>query len=140
VVDDGTIAARLGIKLERMKQIVRLTRFSKKAQDILIEEGWPETVLRPLHQALEVMALDEQAQVEALHELGRRAGAKETPLSNTMVADYVRELQRGQQTSERNWVQSQLRQLNDATFESSLRQGGICRNRSEKFYERRYKI
>jgi RNA polymerase-interacting CarD/CdnL/TRCF family regulator len=32
-----------------------------------------------------------------------------------MVADYVRELQRGQQTSERNWIQSQLRQLNDAT-------------------------
>jgi hypothetical protein len=62
------------------------------------------------------MALDEQTQVEALHELGRRAIAKETSLTNGMVADYVRELRRDQnEAGERTWVQSQLRQLNDAT-------------------------
>jgi len=115
-VDEGTIAARLGVKPERMAQIFRLTRFARAAQDIIIEEGWPETVLRPLHQALTSLKLDDQAQVEALHELARRAALKEAVLTNIMVADYVRELQRGQpQQKGQSWVQAQLRQLNDAT-------------------------
>jgi ParB/RepB/Spo0J family partition protein len=115
-VDESAIAARLGVKPERMAQIFRLTRFARPAQDIVIEEGWPETVLRPLHQALASLKLDDQAQVEALHELARRAALKEAVLTNAMVAEYVRELQRGQiQHSGQSWVQAQLRQLNDAT-------------------------
>jgi ParB/RepB/Spo0J family partition protein len=116
VVDDATIAARLGVKPERMAQIFRLTRFARAAQDTIIEEGWPETVLRPLHQALASLQLDEQAQVEVLHELARRAALKESALTNTMVAEYVRELQRGQaQRAGHSWVQTQIRQLTDAT-------------------------
>lgn len=112
--DDATLAARLGVKPERMAQIFRLTRFGRSAQDVIIEEGWPETVLRPLHQALGTLQLTEQMQVEALRELASRAAAKENSLTNTMVAEYVRERQRGQ-TAERSWVQAQLRQLNDAS-------------------------
>ena len=115
-VDDAAIAARLGVKPERMAQILRLTRFGRRAQDIVIEEGWPEKVLRPLHQVLGQLALDEPAQIEALHELQRRAALKDTPLTNAMVGEFVRELQRGQQSEPgRTWVQSQLRQLTDAT-------------------------
>lgn len=113
-LDDTALAARLGVKPERMAQIFRLTRFGRTAQDVIIEEGWPETVLRPLHQALGTLQLSEQTQVEALHELARRAAVKENSLTNAMVADYVRERQRGQAT-ERSWVQAQLRQLNDAS-------------------------
>lgn len=99
-----------------MAQIFRLTRFARAAQDIIIEEGWPETVLRPLHQALAPLQLSEQAQVEALHELARRPALKDTPLTNSMVAEYVRELQQGKAEQEqRAWVQAQLRQLNDAS-------------------------
>lgn len=114
--DEAAIAARLGVKPERMAQIFRLTRFARPAQDIIIEESWPETVLRPFHQALTSLKLDDQAQVEALHELARRAALKESVLTNTMVAEYVHELQRGQiQRGGQSWVQAQLRQLNDAT-------------------------
>jgi ParB/RepB/Spo0J family partition protein len=114
--DDAAIAARLGVKPDRMAQILRLTRFSRRAQDIIIEEGWPEKVLRPLHQVLGQLLIDEAAQIEALHELARRAALKDTPLSNAMVAEYVREWQRGQQAEPgRTWVQAQLRQLTDAT-------------------------
>lgn len=113
--DETAIAARLGVKLERMRQVARLTRFDREAQDIIIEEGWPETVLRPFHQALADLQLDALSQVEALRELARRAAAKENTLTNTMVADYVRELQRGKaNAAQRTWVQAQLRQLNDA--------------------------
>ena len=115
-LDDAAIAARLGMKPERMAQIFRLTRFARRAQDVIIEEGWPETVLRPLHQALGQLRLDEPAQVEALHELARRAAKREAPLSNTLVAEFVRELQRVEaQAAGHSWVQAQLRQLNDAT-------------------------
>ena len=115
-LDDATVEARLGVKPERMAQIFRLTRFARPAQDIIIEEGWPETVLRPLHQALATLRLDVQAQVEALHELARRAVLKDSVLTNAMVADYVREMQRGQATAEeRSWVHAQLRQINDAS-------------------------
>lgn len=115
-LDETEIAARLGVKPERMAQIFRLTRFARGAQDIIIEEGWPETVLRPLHQALAPLQLSEQAQVETLHELARRALLKDTPLSNSMVAEYVREIQQGKaETERRSWVQAQLRQLNDAS-------------------------
>ena len=115
-LDDAAIAARLGMKPERMAQIFRLTRFARRAQDVIIEEGWPETVLRPLHQALGQLRLDEPAQVEALHELARRAAKREAPLSNTVVAEFVRELQRVEaQAAGHSWVQAQLRQLNDAT-------------------------
>lgn len=114
VFDDAALAARLGVKPERMAQIFRLTRFGRAAQDVIIEEGWPETVLRPLHQALATLQLSEQMQVEALHELARRAAAKENSLTNAMVAEYVRECQRGQ-ANERSWIQAQLRQLNDAS-------------------------
>lgn len=115
-LDDVTIAARLGVKPERMAQIFRLTRFARAAQDIIIEEGWPEKVLRPLHQMLEALQLDEQAQIEALHELARRAALKDGTLTNAMVAEYVRDLQRGQvREAERSWAQAQLRQLKDAT-------------------------
>jgi ParB/RepB/Spo0J family partition protein len=113
-LDDAALATRLGVKPERMAQIFRLTRFARAAQDVIIEEGWPETVLRPLHQALATLQLSEQAQVEALHELARRAALKENSLTNAIVAEFVREYQRGQ-TAERSWVQSQLRQLNDAS-------------------------
>ena len=115
-LDDAAIAARLGVKPDRMAQIFRLTRFARRAQDVIIEEGWPETVLRPLHQALGLLRLDEPAQVEALHELARRAAKREGPLTNAIVADFVRELQRTDAQEEgRSWVQAQLRQLNDAT-------------------------
>lgn len=115
-LDDAAIAARLGVKPERMAQIFRLTRFARRAQDVIIEEGWPETVLRPLHQALGMLRLGEAAQVEALHELARRAAKREAPLSNTIVAEFVRELQRVEaQEAGHSWVQAQLRQLNDAT-------------------------
>ncbi len=115
-LDDAAIAARLGVKPDRMAQIFRLTRFARRAQDVIIEESWPETVLRPLHQALGLLRLDEPAQVEALHELARRAAKREGPLTNAIVADFVRELQRTEAQEEgRSWVQSQLRQLNDAT-------------------------
>lgn len=115
-IDEAVIAARLGVKPERMAQIFRLTRFARSAQDIIIEEGWPETVLRPLHQALTPLQLSEQTQVEALHELAHRAALKDTALSNSMVAEYVRELHQGKVEDEkRTWVQAQLRQLNDAS-------------------------
>ncbi len=115
-LDDAAIAARLGVKPDRMAQIFRLTRFARRAQDVIIEESWPETVLRPLHQALGLLRLDEPAQVEALHELARRAAKREGPLTNAIVADFVRELQRTEAREEgRSWVQAQLRQLNDAT-------------------------
>jgi hypothetical protein len=104
------------MKPDRMAQIFRLTRFARRAQDVIIEESWPETVLRPLHQALATLRLDESAQVEVLHELARRAAKREAPLSNAVVAEFVRELQRAEaQEAGRSWVQAQLRQLNDAT-------------------------
>ena len=115
-LDDAAIAARLGVKPERMAQIFRLTRFARRAQDLIIEEGWPETVLRPLHQALGALQLDEQRQVEALHELARRAALRDAPLTNAMVAGFVRELERTEtQAAGHSWMQAQLRQLNDAT-------------------------
>ena len=94
-VDDAAIAARLGVKPDRMAQILRLTRFGRRAQDIIIEEGWPEKVLRPLHQVLTQLNLDEPTQIEALHELQRRAALKDAVLTNAMVGEFVRELQRG---------------------------------------------
>ena len=116
LLDEAEIAARLGVKPERMAQIFRLTRFARSAQDLIIEEGWPETVLRPLHQALGNLQLDEAAQVAALQSLAHRATLKVGVLTNAMVAEYVRELQQGQaERPERSWVQSQLRQLNDAS-------------------------
>lgn len=118
-LDDATIAARIGVKPDRMAQIFRLTRFARPAQDVIIEEGWPETVLRPLHQALQVLKLDEQAQVAVLHELARRAALRDSALTNVVVADYVRDLQRSEEREAHElghaWVQAQLRQLVDAT-------------------------
>jgi ParB/RepB/Spo0J family partition protein len=115
-LDDAAIAARLGVKPERMAQIFRLTRFARAAQDLIIEEGWPETVLRPLHQALATLKLDEQGQLAVLQALAHRATLKDGLLTNSMVAEYVRELQQAQAAQPgRSWVQSQLRQLNDAS-------------------------
>jgi len=112
---DADIAARLGIKPDRMVQLHRLTRFAELAQHRLVETGWSEWTLRPLIQAVERLALDEAAQVAALDALAARMATAHQPLSRTMVAEYVRQLEQTQRPAQSaSGVARDLRQFTNA--------------------------
>ena len=115
-VSDETIAQHLGMKPDRMRQLLRLTRFARAAQDRIIEESWSETVLRPLHQAVDRLKLDDATQLAALDALAVRAATAGGTLTNTVVVEYVRQLEQSHRTARpTSWVVREVRHLADAS-------------------------